>query len=142
MKFIMLIFFTMFLSQISFSQGINFQEGNFEEILAKAKKEKKLIFVDCYTVWCGPCKKLVKEVFPQGEVGAFFNENYISYSLDMEKGEGIELAKYYNVTAFPTLLFLDANGNLLTRTEGFVDAKTLIEKAKISKKISSKPANE
>ena len=113
-----------------FSQNINFQEGTFEEALAKAKSENKLVFMDCYTVWCGPCKKLAKEVFPQKAVSAFFNDNYVSLTMDMEKGEGIELAQYYHITAYPTLLFLNANGEVIERIEGTVNADQLIEKGK------------
>ncbi len=113
-----------------FSQNIDFQEGTFEQVLAKAKRENKLVFMDCYTVWCGPCKKLAKEVFPQKKVSTFFNDNYVSLTMDMEKGEGIELAQYYNITAYPTLLFLDASGEVVDRIEGAVDADRLIEKGK------------
>ena len=42
------------------AQGINFEKSSFETLLAKAKKEKKLVFVDAYAVWCGPCKLMDK----------------------------------------------------------------------------------
>ena len=112
------------------SQNIDFQEGAFETVLTKAKEENKLIFMDCYTVWCRPCKKLAKEVFPQKKVSTFFNKHYISLTMDMEKGEGIELAQYYNIGAYPTLLFLDANGKVLVKHEGLVSGDGLIEKGK------------
>ena len=48
-----------------FAQGIEFEKGTFAEVLAKARKENKMVFMDCYTTWCGPCKKLEKAVFPQ-----------------------------------------------------------------------------
>ena len=53
------------------AQGIQFREGNWKEILEIAKKENKLVFVDNYTSWCGPCKKMVSEIFPLKEVGDF-----------------------------------------------------------------------
>ena len=34
----------------------NFQDISFSEALKKAKEENKMVFVDCYTSWCGPCK--------------------------------------------------------------------------------------
>lgn len=43
------------------AQGITFREGSWKEILAMAKKENKLVFVDNYTSWCGPCKKWQKK---------------------------------------------------------------------------------
>ena len=75
------------------AQGISFQKGNWKEILAMAKKEKKLVFIDNYTSWCGPCKKMVKEVFPMQAVGDFYNANFVCYKLDWEKGDGVEVAK-------------------------------------------------
>ncbi|MCL5247202.1 thioredoxin domain-containing protein [Cellulophaga sp. 20_2_10] len=119
---------------VSFAQekGINFKKDSFESILALAKKENKLVFIDCFTVWCGPCKELVKTVFPQEEVGSFFNDNFISVAIDMEKGEGVELAQYYQIDSYPTLLFVNSNGDLVTRSSGLIAASTLLENAKIA----------
>ena len=49
--------------------GIRFFEGSWAEALAESKKTGKPIFMDCYTVWCVPCKKLAKEVFTKPEIG-------------------------------------------------------------------------
>ena len=38
-----------------FSQGIDFQKGRYAEVLEMAKKQNKLVFIDIYTSWCGPC---------------------------------------------------------------------------------------
>ena len=114
----------------AFAQGIEFEKGTYAEALAKAKAENKMIFMDCYTVWCGPCKKLAKDIFTQPEVGKFFNENFVNVKIDMEKGVGIELQKKHNVSAFPTLMFLDAEGENLHRRTGFLVADTLIAEAK------------
>ncbi len=115
-----------------FSQGIEFEHGTFDEALAKAKAENKIVFMDCYTVWCGPCKRLANEVFPLKEVGDYFNANFVSIKMDMEKGEGVELRKKYGVQAFPTLLWIDAEGNIMHRLVGGRSAKALIEVAKIA----------
>ena len=115
-----------------FSQGINFEHGTFDEALAKAKAENKMVFMDCYTTWCGPCKMLSKNIFPQKEVGDYFNANFVSVKMDMEKGEGIDLLKKYQVKAFPTLLFMDATGKVLHTMVGGSDAAGLIAEAKIA----------
>ena len=99
-------------------KGIQFEEGSFADALAKAKAEGRMVFMDCYTQWCGPCKLLAQRVFPIKEVGDFFNEHFVNIQVDMEKGEGIELAKRFNVTAYPTLLIIDSEGNLRHRTTG------------------------
>lgn len=113
-----------------FSQGIEFEHGTFHEALAKAKKENKLLFMDCYTSWCGPCKWLSKEIFPKKEVGDFFNKNFVSFKIDMEKGEGVELCKKYQVKSFPTLLFLDSEGKEVHKMVGGKPADELIAGAK------------
>ncbi len=115
-----------------FSQGIEFEYGTFDEALAKAKAENKMVFMDCYTAWCGPCKRLASQVFPQKEVGDYFNANFVNIKMDMEKGEGIELREKYGVKAFPTLLWIDAEGNIMHRLVGGRSAKALIEVAKIA----------
>lgn len=110
-------------------KGVRFvEDGTFADVLALAKKEGKLVFMDCYTVWCGPCKILEKKIFPLKPVGDFFNEHFVSVQMDMEKGEGKDLAKRYNVKAYPTLLILDADGNLVHRITGVCPPQQLVEK--------------
>ena len=91
----------------------NFNEGKtFQQILAQATAEGKPVFIDCYTEWCGPCKQMAKNVFPQTEAGDYFNSKFVCWKVDMEKGEGPELAKKYEVAAYPTFLILNADGSL------------------------------
>src|SRR5690554_7882772 len=71
--------------------GIFFESLTFEEAIQKAKKENKLIFLDAYAVWCGPCKLMDRTTFKSEKVGALFNENFINIKIDMEKGEGVDL---------------------------------------------------
>lgn len=124
------IFSALFIGAFALAQGIKFEETNFNTILAKAKKENKLVFIDAYTTWCGPCKLMSKNVFPQKAVGDYYNANFINAKIDMEKGEGIDIAKKYNVKAFPTYLFVDGNGELVHRTLGYVEEKNFIQFAK------------
>ena len=108
-------------------EGISFQEGSWSELLSKAKAEQKLLFVDAYTTWCGPCKNMTKNVFPKKEVGVFFNANFINATMDMEDGEGLQIAEKYKVESYPTYLFIDGNGKLIHRSIGYVPADEFIE---------------
>ena len=99
-------------------KGIPFAEGTWAEICSRSVKENKPIFVDCFTTWCGPCKWLAKNVFPKDEVGEYYAANYICVEIDMEKGEGPELAKKWQIRAYPTLIFCDAKGEVLHRSCG------------------------
>ncbi|WP_165605786.1 thioredoxin family protein [Flavivirga aquatica] len=115
---------------LSFCQGVSFEKTSFKEALQKAKKENKILFMDCYTTWCGPCKWMTKEIFPLKEVGDFFNENFINIKIDMEKGEGIALNSKYEITAYPSLLFIDSEGKEIHKLVGGKYAPDLIEGAK------------
>ena len=97
-----------FLLGLSFSwgqDGIEFFKGTWQEALEEAQKQDKIIFVDAYAVWCGPCKRMSKEVFPHAEVGAFYNKHFINLKLDMERGEGLKFRQQYPVSAFPLIKY-------------------------------------
>ena len=100
------------------AQGIEFEKGTWAEAMEKAQAEDKLIFVDGYAVWCGPCKVLAKKIFPLHEVGTFFNKNFVNVKMDMEKGEGLSFRKKYPISAFPTLYFIAPDGKLVQSNRG------------------------
>lgn len=133
--FLLCLFFVSFLLQTSAKDeniGIQFYKGTWEEALNKAAFENKLIFVDAFTSWCGPCKKMTAQTFPDKALGEYFNENFINLKIDMEKGEGTNFASKYGVFSYPTLLFIDANGKIVQREIGFKTADILLN---IGKKV-------
>lgn len=108
-------------------QGIQFIEADWNKALAEAKKQNKLIFLDAYASWCGPCKSLKKYTFTDKEAGDFFNQHFINVAVNMEKGDGPALSQQYNVDAYPTLIIADANGRMVTYTKGYISPKQLID---------------
>lgn len=108
-------------------KGIRFYDGKFKDALQKAKQENKIVFLDIYASWCGPCKKLKYKTFSNEEVGKFYNENFINLSLDGEEGEGILLAQQYGVYSYPTLLFLNDNGDVIYKAVGYHNPEEFIE---------------
>jgi thiol:disulfide interchange protein len=108
------------------SKGINFEEISYEEAIKKAKSSNKLIFIDAYAVWCGPCKWMAANTFTDKAVGDFYNENFINLKIDMEKGEGPSLAKKLQVTAYPTLFFINKDGDIVKRVLGAKPAKEFL----------------
>lgn len=99
--------------------GVAFVEGKtYAEALQVAKEVNKMVFIDCYTSWCGPCKMMARQIFPQKKVGDYFNKHFVSIKIDMEKGEGIELKNKFAIKAFPTFLFLDNDGKEINRMVG------------------------
>lgn len=124
-KVILFMFFLTGIAWAAHAQGIQFQKGSFEQTVQEAGRLDKLIFIDFYTEWCGPCKILAKNVFTREDVGTYFNENFVCCQLDAEK-EGRELARKYAVEAYPTLLFIDAEGNVVKKATGAISAEEFI----------------
>lgn len=108
--------------------GVNFRDLSYEQALEQAKLENKLLFIDCYTEWCGPCKKMMNEVFPQKAAGDFFNPRFVSVKFDMEKGEGKELSKKFDVHAYPTFLIVRTDGTVQHKLTGSSDLEGFIER--------------
>jgi len=124
----LLIFFVF---QLSFSQqSIKFEDSDFATILAKAKTEKKLVFLDAYAAWCGPCKLMEKNVFTDKTVSDFYNQNFINAHFDMEKGEGPSLAAKYGIRSYPTLLFLNGEGEIVGKELGYMQTQQFLELGK------------
>jgi thiol-disulfide isomerase/thioredoxin len=130
MKILWSVLWLIFSASAYSQEGIIFFEGSFEEAKQEAAKQNKLIFMDAYTVWCGPCKRMAADVFPQKEVGDFFNKNFINMKVDMEKGEGRDIAKQYSIYSYPTLLFIDESGQVVTLAKGMRNAEGLIDLGK------------
>ena len=98
---------------------VDFQDQpGWSEVMAQAKETGKIIFLDGYTSWCRPCKKMDKEVFTRAQVANYFNQKFINVKFDMEKGEGVDLKFRYGVNAFPTYLFITGGGEVLHRIVG------------------------
>ncbi|QIY89235.1 thioredoxin family protein [Chryseobacterium gallinarum] len=114
---------------VSAQESIQFQELPFKDIIAKAKKEKKLVFIDAYASWCGPCKLMEKNVFTQKSVGEYYNTNFINARFDMEKGEGRDIAAKFGVRSYPTYLFLNGEGELVSRNTGYMEESMFIAMA-------------
>lgn len=111
--------------------GINFHKGTWDEVKAKAKADGKIIFVDAYAVWCGPCKWMDANVFSNSSVGEVYNSTFVNYKFDMEKGEGPAFARQYKVTAYPTLLFIDGDGKVVHEVKGSRSATDFIALGKL-----------
>ncbi len=112
--------------------GVHFQEDslNWTDVQVKAKATHKYILVDCATTWCGYCKQMKNEVFPTKEAGDYFNDKFISISVQMDetaadnetarqwRSVAAEFASKYRVHAYPTFLIFNEDGGLALTLEG------------------------
>ena len=109
-------------------KGISFVKStDYLEVLAKAKAEKKPIFIDFYTTWCAPCKWLEKDVFELKDVSVYYNKNFINFKVNAEDFDGVPLAQQFSVKAYPTLIFLTQDGEVVHRHEGTTTASKFLE---------------
>lgn len=119
----------------SASAQIDFEGGYYKDALRKAKNEGKIIFIDAYTSWCGPCKWMSRNVFSNYRVGNYFNDNFINLKVDMESRLGKILARRYGINSYPTLLFIDGDGNRVYSSVGSMDSYDFIN---LGKKVNRK----
>lgn len=110
---------------------VNFTSAkSMSDILEKAEKDEKLVFIDVVTEWCLPCKMMEKDVFTDPEIAAFMNQNFINYKVDAEKGNGPMVSLVYEVQMYPTLLFVDSKGEVIVKKIGAAYHTELMELAK------------
>lgn len=123
--FIAGLFFT--LTGVAQDTGIRFEHTDWEKVREKAANEKKLIFADFFTEWCGPCLAMAEDVFPLREVGDFYNTHFVNVKVDAEKGEGKTLREKYKVVSYPTFLFIDPQtGEVVHRSSSRQEAETFL----------------
>jgi thioredoxin-related protein len=127
---VFILAFTFTLSLKAKAEEIKFETGTFKEVLAKAKSQKKVLMIDFFTDWCKWCVELDKKVYTDKDVADFANAKQINWKVDAEKGEGIDLAKKYAVNGYPSIIFVDGNGDEVDRIVGYIPAKDFLKKIK------------
>lgn len=136
-KFLFIFFLPFFINSCNVSSktknltvtgtGIQFIEDDWNIALKKAKEQNKLVFLDIYATWCGPCKMLKQYTFTDTSVGNFFNNNFVNVSVDGEKGVGPQLAQQFSIEGYPSLIITDAEGKPVLVTAGYIPAEELLK---------------
>jgi thioredoxin-related protein len=122
--------------------GVKWENGiSWNDIIKKAKNENKYIFVDCYTTWCGPCKRMDEEVYVKDSVGNFMNAKFINVRVQMDRtnkdAQMVQdwyvaadvMRKQYKVTAFPSYLFFNSDGQIVHRDVAYIAPDKFVEVA-------------
>lgn len=113
-------------------QGLVFSEYKLDEAMKAAQNEDKLIFVDFYASWCGPCKAMESSVFSKDRVGEFYNRSFINLKILTDEKEGNALAKQYGVREFPTYMYLNEKGEIVYKTVGFQKEEKFLKEARFA----------
>ena len=102
---------------------------SFQDSLAKAKAEKKLLFAEFTgSDWCPPCKKQAAEVFSQQEFKDYATKKLVLVELDYPrskpltdavKAQNQELKTKYAIKGYPTVIVFDGEGKELARWVGY-----------------------
>ena len=140
-KVIYVLVFAVLTSVSSIAQEINWV--TLEKALELQKKAPKKIMMDVYTSWCGPCKMLDKNTFQNPDVAKYVNQNYYAVKFNAEGNESVtykgkifsnpdykpelatrrnsvhELSRYFQVQAYPTIVFMDEKGELIAPIKGY-----------------------
>ncbi|WP_300705140.1 thioredoxin fold domain-containing protein [uncultured Alistipes sp.] len=105
---------------------VRFTDKNLDAVREEATQQNKLVFIDLYATWCGPCKNMERNVFSQPEVGDFMAQHFIAAKYDIDKPTGSALAKKYGIRSIPTFLIFDTEGTLLGQITGGMPADDFI----------------
>ncbi len=106
---------------------VRFTDAGTDAVRREAMAQNKLVLIDLYATWCGPCKMMEREVFSQPAVGEFIHARFVPAKYDIDKPTGRALAEEYGVRSIPTYLVFNTEGELLGKLVGAMPAEELIE---------------
>jgi thioredoxin-related protein len=104
----------------------NFRAIGYDEAIATAKSENKMVFIDFYTDWCGPCRLMSREVFPNKSVGDYMNSHFVCIKINAEKGEGVQLAKTYKIEGYPTFVIINSDKKEILNICGYRESAAFL----------------
>lgn len=138
---VILVLVSMFSVNSMAKNGVNFIKNNWDKALAQAKNENKIIFVDVYADWCGPCRSLSETTFQNEEVAKYFNKHFINLKIDGDSEQSLEFIESYPVSAYPTLYFISPKGDIVRKVTGYQDVDEMILLGEIALNPEKSPFN-
>ena len=120
-KLLYTIFLTLIILPPTQAQGIKFKKGDYKNLIQKAQKKKKLLFIDAYASWCKPCKMMEKDIFPLKEVGHYYNKQFICSKIDVESPQGVAFSTKHKIESIPTFYYKTGTGEIIFKKVGGTD---------------------
>ena len=107
------------------------------EGLAAAAGGPKPVIVDVYTDWCGWCKRMDRDVYARSDVSEYLNQHFVMVRLNAESAERVSyagrsltaraLSGGFEVTGYPTTIFLKPDGTHLVNVPGYIPADKFLK---------------
>ncbi len=94
-----------------------FRRLTFDESLAAAKREHKVVMIDFFTTWCVPCKRLDEVTWADPKVRNWISEKTVAIRIDAERES--ELASRFLIHSYPTIVFVSEDGKRIDTLVGF-----------------------
>lgn len=124
------------------SAQVKFQTLEPIDMLAKAKEEGKLAFVDVYATWCPPCKKMESEVFVREDIGKLMDSMFVAVKYNSDEETGGAILQQFQLRYIPSYLIFTAEGDLITTRSGFIEPDDFIEFLKEAKEAANQTATD
>ena len=113
-----------FLTPVLWAEDLFF-EGDLVAAQKVAKSTRKLVMIDFKAEWCGPCKMLDRTTWKDENVISTLKDKAVAVKVDVD--ENSELAAKYSIHSLPTVIFVDGNGNEVSRFIGYRDAEGFLK---------------
>lgn len=122
------IFLLLLVTAVS-AQSVRFVETDLETAISMAESQKKNLFIDTYTKYCKPCKRMEIE-FSDPELANYFNKNFVNVRVNMEGDRSEAFQNAYQVVFLPTMIFASQQGGQRMKIDHLVSSRDLLIYAK------------
>lgn len=115
--------------QLHAEAQIRFRALSWQQALAKARQENKMMFIALYAPWCGYCRQMEQAIYRLPEVGNFYNEQFINVKYNIQHTDGIAIRNSYTLPGLPAYLYLNPHGMVVAKTAGYQHQDLFIRNA-------------
>jgi thioredoxin-related protein len=107
-------------AQVGFTE-VSGREG-MDALKLRALEGGRMLFVDVYATWCGPCKMMDREVYTDPVVAEYMNSHFVNARMDGETDYGRQYATEQQLEGYPTMYIFDPDGNRINKLVGYIPA--------------------